>query len=218
MKQYLNDYYYELNKLNVLIEQENSDQNKIDSYNFIFFQVFKFAKLVDHFAYPMLTTNNIGSNTQKSLLSVRRDELREEIRILEKSKKLILLPELSYAVVKKDENQVMTLSDSCNINLKDDLGNTALHYAAQYGHFTIMRLLIHKGGDLSIKNDNHKTPLALIPSQDQEQVQVFIQERSKTIYEIISLPYELCLKIVEYEYGLQMLHFYHEYEMQLLGE
>ena len=38
MKQYLNDYYYELNKLNVLIEQENSDQNKIDSYNFIFFQ------------------------------------------------------------------------------------------------------------------------------------------------------------------------------------
>lgn len=42
MKQYLNDYYYELNKLDVWIEQENSYQNKVDSYNFISFIFFKY--------------------------------------------------------------------------------------------------------------------------------------------------------------------------------
>lgn len=221
MKQYLNDYYYELNKLDALVEEENSYTNKINSYSFIGFifdQALKSATLIGHISPPMLT-NNISSNPHKSLLSIRRDELREEIRNLEKSKKLILLTELSYAVVKKDENQVAILSNSYNINLKDDLGNTALHYAAKYGHFTIMITLIHKGGNLSIENDNHQKPLALIPSQYQEEAGVFIKGRSEILYKMINLPYELCLKIVEYEYGVKMMQsVYLDQEILLLGE
>jgi len=42
------------------------------------------------------------------------------------------------------------------LNFEDLSGNTALHHAAQAGHFRVVRYLIDSGADLSIKNHDKK--------------------------------------------------------------
>jgi len=46
-----------------------------------------------------------------------------------------------------------------DVNMKDDVGLTPLHFAAGEGHKEIAELLITKGADINAKNDGDETPL-----------------------------------------------------------
>jgi ankyrin repeat protein len=46
-----------------------------------------------------------------------------------------------------------------SINWRDSTGNTALHYTAAKGLRRVARLLLNKGAELEVKNDNDETPL-----------------------------------------------------------
>ncbi|AXY04464.1 ankyrin repeat protein [Fowlpox virus] len=62
-----------------------------------------------------------------------------------------------------EEIQIMDilLSKGIDINFKDDIGNTALHYACDYRNgLNMVRHLIKNGADINIENDYGTTPLA----------------------------------------------------------
>jgi len=48
-----------------------------------------------------------------------------------------------------------------NLGLRDEKGNTALHYATERGHLSIVNLLLEKGENINILNQKHQTPLHL---------------------------------------------------------
>ena len=67
----------------------------------------------------------------------------------------------AYDVVK-----IFLRSTDIKINFKDKIGNTALHYLCEDENFDIAIDMMKKGGDVKIKNNEGKTPLDLIKSDD----------------------------------------------------
>jgi ankyrin repeat protein len=67
----------------------------------------------------------------------------------------------AYDVVK-----CLLRSKDVNINLKDKSGNTALHYLCEDEKFDIAIQIIKEGGDVEDKNNDGKTPLDLIKTDD----------------------------------------------------
>lgn len=53
------------------------------------------------------------------------------------------------------------LAKGCNVNEKDEVGNTPLHCAVQYGKADLVVLLVEKGADINAKNTFDDTPLKL---------------------------------------------------------
>ena len=67
----------------------------------------------------------------------------------------------AYDVVK-----TLLRSNEININFQDKIGNTALHYLCEDEKFDIAIEIIKKGGDVNIKNNDGKTSLDLIKTED----------------------------------------------------
>ena len=57
-------------------------------------------------------------------------------------------------------------SNEINLNFQDKQGNTALHYLCEDEKYDIAIDILKKGGDININNNNGKTPLDLIKSDD----------------------------------------------------
>ncbi|HET6227093.1 MAG TPA: ankyrin repeat domain-containing protein [Bacteroidia bacterium] len=53
------------------------------------------------------------------------------------------------------------LSKGCDIDEKDEVGNTPLHCAAQYGKADLVAILVERGADINAKNTFGDTPLKL---------------------------------------------------------
>ncbi|MCF7821519.1 MAG: ankyrin repeat domain-containing protein [Mariprofundaceae bacterium] len=53
------------------------------------------------------------------------------------------------------------LASDSDVNVVDELENTALHYAAMHAHLNVMRLLIEHGAALDAVNKRLSTPLHL---------------------------------------------------------
>lgn len=53
------------------------------------------------------------------------------------------------------------LSKGCDVNEKDEVGNTPLHCAAQYGKAELVMILVERGADINAKNTFEDTPLKL---------------------------------------------------------
>ena len=67
----------------------------------------------------------------------------------------------AYEVVK-----AFLRSNEIKINFQDKIGNTALHYLCEDEKFELAIELIKKGGDVKIKNNEGKTALDLIKTED----------------------------------------------------
>lgn len=52
----------------------------------------------------------------------------------------------------------LVLSAGADINTKDRFGNTALHFAVDFGNEEVISLLIHKGANVNVKNLDNVTP------------------------------------------------------------
>ena len=46
-----------------------------------------------------------------------------------------------------------------DVSAQDELGYTALHYAAENGHVVASQLLLDAGADIDVRNNNQDTPL-----------------------------------------------------------
>ena len=53
------------------------------------------------------------------------------------------------------------LTKGCDVNEKDEVGNTPLHCAVQYGKADLVVLLVERGADINAKNTFEDTPLKL---------------------------------------------------------
>ena len=51
--------------------------------------------------------------------------------------------------------------EGANLEAKDSLSNTPLHYAAGYGRVQLVSMYLAAGADKSVKNNTGKTPLEL---------------------------------------------------------
>ncbi len=51
------------------------------------------------------------------------------------------------------------ISNGANTNVKDEYGNTPLHYASMCGNLEVVKYLINKGADINKKNNKGNTPL-----------------------------------------------------------
>ncbi|MBN8523570.1 MAG: ankyrin repeat domain-containing protein [Rickettsiales bacterium] len=201
MKSYLNEYYDELNTIKLQIKKVNSEKIRTDSYNLTFGFMLQILRSMTPFG-PISYTNSESSNIylekKKSLLELQRDKLYDQIHNMEKNKKCILLTDLSYAVTKGDAKQVIKLANMHNINYKDDLGNTALHYAVKHKHYNIMEILLVEGANPNIKNDHQISPIDM-DSYLKELVQHNNELRAVELQKVLSLPYEVGLIIAQFE-------------------
>jgi ankyrin repeat protein len=64
-----------------------------------------------------------------------------------------------YSIQQRNTKQLQTLLTRTNINVVDEYGYTALHYAARYEHVEGVSLCIALGADISMKTDAGLTPL-----------------------------------------------------------
>jgi ankyrin repeat protein len=51
------------------------------------------------------------------------------------------------------------VENNADINLRDDVGNTALHVAVGKGNLSLVHYLIDRGADINIPNNAGETPL-----------------------------------------------------------
>ena len=61
-------------------------------------------------------------------------------------------------------------ADSNLVRKKDNLGNSALHYAAGFGHIDIVDILLEAGESANVRDTNGNTPLTLACSNDRQAV------------------------------------------------
>ncbi|MGP1594207.1 MAG: ankyrin repeat domain-containing protein [Treponema sp.] len=65
---------------------------------------------------------------------------------------------LKIALTKRGGRELWLLTEQ-TVRTSDNVGNTALHYAAEWNLPQLMQFIIQKGGDINAKNSNGETPL-----------------------------------------------------------
>lgn len=68
--------------------------------------------------------------------------------------------QLRKAAEKGDiSSAIEAISNKADINCLNHRGETPLHLASRYGHFSVVKLLVENKAEINIKNDNSDTPL-----------------------------------------------------------
>ncbi|KAK7206048.1 ankyrin repeat-containing domain protein [Myxozyma melibiosi] len=70
--------------------------------------------------------------------------------------------------------EALLVTGTNTANDKDPHGYTALHAAASYGHHDLLRLLVKRGGDVNILDEDGETPLFVV--EKVETAKVLIEE------------------------------------------
>lgn len=66
----------------------------------------------------------------------------------------------SHAGGFRDDEQLLALIRlGANVNTKDHMGRTPLHFAAETGNFTKIKALVEAGADLDVPDNMGNTPL-----------------------------------------------------------
>lgn len=79
---------------------------------------------------------------------------------------------LLHIAVEKDDINMLNylLSKGANINIINDVGDTALHTAAEVGNKSIVQLLLQNGADVNFTNKSLETPLHLAATKKDAQI------------------------------------------------
>ena len=98
----------------------------------------------------------------RSVEAMRREAMEKAIDFIE------YLPELrsvlTFAVGNgRFEVTEILLKAGVLLNVQDNFGNTALHYAYENEEYEIAKLLISGGADESIVNEDGLTPVKMLP-------------------------------------------------------
>ena len=71
------------------------------------------------------------------------------------------------------------LSNGAAINYQNRYGNTALHIAAKKGNFEVVKALVEKGANTTIKNNDGKTALDLAIESNNRNEEIINYLRNK---------------------------------------
>ena len=74
------------------------------------------------------------------------------------------------------------LADGADINVQDEEGDSALHFAAFCHHKDIVIFLLENGAEVNIRNDKQETPLDLALDHVFDKEIIFILEERGGIY------------------------------------
>jgi ankyrin repeat protein len=73
--------------------------------------------------------------------------------------------------------RVLLRDASIDVNARNELGATALHYAAALGDPEMVRSLLHKGADADARDVGDRTPLTMAIEQGKVEVVRILSER-----------------------------------------
>jgi len=68
------------------------------------------------------------------------------------------------------------LARGADINIRNDHGNTALMYAAEYGHPEIIRLLLNAGADMKPRDRDNETALIIAQRRGRDEIVRLLRE------------------------------------------
>ncbi len=99
----------------------------------------------------------VESRILEDILGIGLDNEREnKVKIRERVKRIL---RENTNLDKELKNALKKIVETGNINVKDELGNTALHYAVWKGGISIVGELIKLKADVNSKGDYRRTPL-----------------------------------------------------------
>lgn len=105
---------------------------------------------------------------QKSLLSLTLLLLFMSLNVIVKAQDTTKLFE---AVKKNQINKIVKYADDGgNINIKNDKGNTPLHYASSIGNKSLVHQLINMGANVNEVNADNNTPLTIAIIRERNEV------------------------------------------------
>ena len=83
---------------------------------------------------------------------------------------------LFAAVVEGDTEKVVALVNTlgCDVNLRNEGGMTALHYAADRGNLVLVKLLVEHNADVNIRDNDDQSPLAIAEICDHQDIVSFL--------------------------------------------
>lgn len=83
---------------------------------------------------------------------------------------------LFAAVVEGDVEKVVALVNTlgCDVNLRNEGGMTALHYAADRGNLVLVKLLVEHNADVNIRDNEDQSPLAIAEICDHQDIVSFL--------------------------------------------
>lgn len=99
------------------------------------------------------------------------------------SKKPTRAEEALFRAVRADniERVWSLISKGSDVNIKNDVQCTPLHYAAEYGHLVVAELLIANGADVNAQTINNLTPLHMAARRGQYNVADLLIEKGADI-------------------------------------
>ncbi len=115
------------------------------------------------------------------------------------------------AAFEGDDNLLKRLLDSYEVDVdsKDALGNTALHYASQSGHVSVVETLLKYGATVSSLNSTASTSLHIVCARgDLTLLNILLQDSVSK--EILSIPDALlrtCAHVALYRHNFQVLQY-----------
>lgn len=93
---------------------------------------------------------------------------------------LVEVNELEYWCRAGDTGKVkLALNNKCEVNVKGELGYTALHAAAENGHLEVVRLLIESGADVNARLDSGETAKALAKAAGHKEIVKYLGQTEK---------------------------------------
>lgn len=88
---------------------------------------------------------------------------------------------LMQAAMAGHEQAVAFLVTRVDVNAKDDVGMTALHYACRYNHIGVVALLLDHGADIEAENNFKQRPLSVAASYDRDRILKLLLERAAIV-------------------------------------
>ncbi|KAL4943122.1 ankyrin repeat-containing domain protein [Aspergillus oleicola] len=82
---------------------------------------------------------------------------------------------LQYAAIQGKVGVVASLLELGRINWADDVGRTALHFAAKFGHYEVVAMLVDAGADATVMDEEGHTALGYANGAGNTQIAVFLE-------------------------------------------
>ena len=70
------------------------------------------------------------------------------------------------------------LNKGCNVNVQNNLGNSALHIAVSANQHTIVEILIRYEADINLKDNYGRTPLLACDMMDMKTIQYLVDHKA----------------------------------------
>lgn len=173
------------------IETENSKReclNNLVKKGFIFFDIENYDNNCSSLLFKLNVSDIISAHLlnfiairEETFKKFNHNDYSENLLCIERIEE-ILLSSASLGMIDRTKylfDLASTLNIKVDLNKILPIGGSVLHLAAEYGYPEMTKLLINKGADITIKANNHLTPLCIAAqTQNSDVVRVLINNNA----------------------------------------